>query len=167
MNYTETNKEVTIAADEFIRRYRDVERIREYCLQCPGYGKAWNCPPFDFDARTVSDGFKTVRLMATIIEFDEPTRAACKSPEQSMAVGKQAMEEVWKTLLPRLYGMEQETPGSRCFTFRCVLCPEGCTRPEGFDIEAMTRDLLDLHLEWSQDGSLSKHITLVTALFLP
>ena len=37
----------------------------------------------------------------------------------------------------------------------------------GFDIEAMTRDLLDIHLEWSQDGSLSKHITLVTALFLP
>lgn len=184
MNYTVTSKEVTIAADEFISRYRDVERIREYCLQCPGYGKAWNCPPFDFDARTVSDGFKTVRLMATIIEFDEPTRAACKSPEQAMEVGKQAMEEVWKTLLPRLYGMERETPGSRCFTFRCVLCPEGCTRPEGkpcrhpelmrhslesvgFDIEAMTRDLLDLHLEWSKDGSLSKHITLVTALFLP
>ena len=184
MNYTVTDRETTIAADEFIRRYRDVERIREYCLQCPGYGKSWNCPPFDFDPCTVSDGFKTVKLMATIIEFDEPTRAACKSAEQSMAVGKQAMEEVWQSLLPRLYAMEQEMPGSRCFTFRCVLCPEGCTRPQGkpcrhpelmrhslesvgFDIEAMTRDLLDIHLEWSQDGSLSKHITLVTALFLP
>lgn len=184
MKYTVTSKEVTIAADEFIGRYRDVERIREYCQQCPGYGKAWNCPPYDYDPRTVSDGFRTVRLMATIIEFDEPSRVACKSPEQAIAVGRQAMGEVWQSLLPRLYEMEREVPGSRCFTFRCVLCPEGCTRPEGkpcrhpelmrhslesvgFDIEAMTRELLDIRLEWSQDGSLSRHITLVTALFSP
>ncbi len=182
MNYTVTNKQVTIAADELIARYRDVERIRQYCLQCPGYGKTWNCPPFDFDPRAVSDGFKTVILMATTIEFDEATRAACKSSEESAAVGRQAMEQVWETLLPRLHEMERETPGSRCFTFRCSLCPEGCTRPEGlscrhpellrhslesvgFDIEAMTRDLLGITLEWSTDGSLSRHITLITALF--
>ena len=35
----------------------------------------------------------------------------------------------------------------------------------GFDIEAMTRELLGIDLEWSTDGSLPKHITLVTALF--
>ena len=182
MNYTLSQKEVTVPADEFIRDYRDVERIRQYCLQCPGYGKAWNCPPFDFDPRTVSDGFKTVRLMATVIEFDETTRAACKTAEQSAEMGREAMQEVWKTLLPRLYEMERQSPGSRCFTFRCVLCPEGCTRPEGkpcrhpelmrhslesvgFDIVAMIRDLLGIDLEWSTDGSLPKHITLVTALF--
>ena len=182
MNYTLSQKEVTVPADEFIRDYRDVERIRQYCLQCPGYGKAWNCPPFDFDPRTVSDGFKTVKLMATVIEFDEMTRAACKTAEQSAEMGREAMQEVWKTLLPRLYEMERQSPGSRCFTFRCVLCPEGCTRPEGkpcrhpelmrhslesvgFDIVAMMRDLLGINLEWSTDGSLPKHITLVTALF--
>ncbi len=182
MNYTLSQKEVTVPADEFIRDYRDVERIRQYCLQCPGYGKAWNCPPFDFDPRTVSDGFKTVKLMATVIEFDETTRAACKTAEQSAEMGREAMQEVWKTLLPRLYEMERQLPGSRCFTFRCVLCPEGCTRPEGkpcrhpemmrhslesvgFDIVAMMRDLLGIDLEWSTDGSLPKHITLVTALF--
>ena len=182
MNYTLSQKEVTVPADELIRDYRDVERIRQYCLQCPGYGKAWNCPPFDFDPRTVSDGFKTVRLMATVIEFDETTRAACKTAEQSAEMGREAMQEVWKTLLPRLYEMERQSPGSRCFTFRCVLCPEGCTRPEGkpcrhpelmrhslesvgFDIVAMMRDLLGINLEWSTDGSLPKHITLVTALF--
>ena len=184
MKYTVTSKEVTIAADEFVRRYRDVERIRGYCLQCPGYGKSWGCPPFDFDPATVTEGFKTVTVMGTVIEFDEATRAACKTSDEAIAVGRGAMEEVWQLLLPRLYEMERQTPGSRCFTFRCSLCPEGCTRPEGkpcrhpdrlrysleavgFDIEAMTRDLLDINLEWSRDGSLSKHITLVTALFLP
>ena len=171
-----------MAADEFISRYRDVERIGAFCLQCPGYGKSWSCPPFDFDPRTQSDGFSQVMLMGTTIEFDEETRIACKNTEQSTVMGREAMQEVWKTLLPKLYEMERNTPGSRCFTFRCVLCPEGCTRPEGkpcrhpelmrhslesvgFDIEAMTRELLGIDLEWSTDGSLPKHITLVTALF--
>ena len=184
MKYSVTTKEVTIAADEFIRRYRDVERIGAYCLQCPGYGTSWGCPPFDFDPCTVSDGYKTVKLMGTTIEFDEETRAACTTAEQSTATGREAMNEVWKTLLPQLYEMERELPGSRCFTFRCVLCPEGCTRVEGkpcrhpeklrhslesvgFDIVSMTRDLLGIDLEWSTDGSLPKHITLVTALFEP
>lgn len=184
MNYSLSHKEVTVPADDFIRDYRDVERIRQYCLQCPGYGKAWNCPPFDFDPRTVSDGFKTVKLMATVIEFDEQTRADCKTAEQATAVGREAMQEVWNELLPRLYEMERQSPGSRVFTFRCALCPEGCTRPQGkpcrhpdkirhslesvgFDVSAPARDLLGIDLEWSSDGSLVKHITLVTALFMP
>ena len=184
MNYTVSHKEVTIGADEFVRQYRDVERIEQFCLQCPGYGKTWSCPPFDFDPCTVSDGFNTVKLMATTIEFDEPTRDACKTPEKATAAGRQAMEEVWKTVLPHLMDMERQQPGSRCFTFRCSLCPEGCSRPEGkpcrhpdkmrhslesvgFDIVAMTRDLLGIDLEWSSDGSLPKHLTLVTALFQP
>ena len=182
MNYTVSTKQATIAAEEFISRYRDIERIRQYCLQCPGYGTSWGCPPFDFDPATVTDGFKTVVVTGTTIEFDEETRAASKTADQSARVGRQAMNEVWNTLLPRLYEMEREMPGSRCFTFRCVLCPEGCTRPQGkpcrhperlrhsleavgFDVEAITRDLLGIDLEWSTDGSLSKHITLVTALF--
>jgi len=184
MKYTVTSKQATIEADEFIRRYRDVERFDAYCRQCPGYGKTWSCPPFDFDPRTRCDGFKTVILMGTTIEFDEQTRAVCKTAEQSSATGHQAMKEVWETLLPQLYQMEREHSGSRCFTFRCELCPEGCTRPQGkpcrhpemmrhslesvgFDIGAMTRELLGIELEWSNDGSLTKHITLVTALMIP
>lgn len=184
MNYKVTTREATIGADEFICRYRDVERFDAYCRECPGYGKSWNCPPFDFDPRTRSDGFATVRLMGTTIEFDENTRAACKMAEQSAAMGRKAMAQVWQTLLPRLYEMESNVPGSRCFTFRCVLCPEGCTRPQGkpcrhpdmmrhslesvgFDITAMTKDLLGIDLEWSTDGSLPKRITLVTAIFIP
>ena len=182
MNYTVSSKQVTLAASELIARYRDVERIGAFCRQCSGYGKKWNCPPFDFDPCIVSDGFKTATVMGTTIEFDEPTRVACTTAEQSSAVGRKAMEEVWKDVLPRLYEMERQSPGSRCFTFRCSLCPQGCTRPEGkpcrhpdmmryslesvgFDIVAMTRDLLGINLEWSTDGSLPRHLTLVTAVF--
>ena len=37
----------------------------------------------------------------------------------------------------------------------------------GFDVVAISRDLLGLELEWSKDGSLPKHLTLVTALMQP
>ena len=182
MSYTVTTRRATIGADEMIARYRDIGRIRQYCLQCPGYGKSWGCPPFDFDPATVTDGFKAVTVIGTTITFDEATRAACKSTDEAIAVGRQAMEEVWQSLLPMMYEMERQAPGSRCFTFRCVLCPEGGTRPQGkpcrhpellrhslesvgFDLEAVTRDLLGIDLEWSEDGTLSRTITLVTAVF--
>ena len=182
MKYSVTTREATIAADEFIGRYRDVPKFDACCRQCHGYGQSWGCPPFDFDPAGVTDGFTTVKVMGTIIEFDDQTRAACETPQQTVDVGKQAIDEVWQTLLPRLYEMERELPGSRCFTFRCALCPQGCTRPQGlpcrhpdrlryslesvgFDVVAITRDLLGIDLEWSRDGSLSRRITLVTALF--
>ena len=182
MKYTLTTREATIPAQEFVSRYRDVERIGRFCLQCPGYGRSWSCPPFDRDPRLLTDGFTSVTLVGTVIEFDEATREACKTREQAVSVGRQAMEEVWQSLLPQMYAMEREVPGSRCFTFRCVLCPEGCTRPlglpcrypdrmrhslesVGFDITAAARDLLGITLDWSTDGSLSRTITLLTALF--
>ena len=182
MNYTLTTSEAAIAADEFIARYRDVERMDALCGQCPSYGNSWGCPPHGFNPATISDGFKTVKLMGTTIEFDEATRAECTTPEMSRTVATQAMQEVWETILPELYELERQVPRSRCFTFRCHLCPEGCTRPEGkpcrhpellrysleavgFDVTAATRDLLGIDLEWSNDGRLTKHITIVTALF--
>lgn len=182
MNYNVSSKEVSVDAREFVSRYRDVERIGLLCRQCPSFGRMWCCPPYDFDPCTLTDGFKTVQLMATTIEFDEETRAECKTPEHSSRVCHDAMCQVWKTILPRLYEMEREKPGSRCFSFRCSLCPEGCTRSEGkpcrhpdlmrhslesvgFDIVAMAHDQLDIDLEWSADGSLPQRVTIVTALF--
>jgi len=182
MKYSVTSKEVTIAADEFIDRYRDVERFLVYCRQCPGYGQSWGCPPFDFDPLTLTLGFRSVTVMGTTIEFDEDTRASCRTAEQSSATGRVAMQQVWQELLPQLYERERQEPGSRLFTFRCELCPEGCTRPDGkscrhpellrhslesvgFDVMAITKDLLGFELEWSSDGSLPKRLSLVTALF--
>ena len=184
MNYSVTSKQMTISAEEFIRRYRDMDRVLDYCKQCPGYGKTWSCPPYDFDPAGISNGFKTVTVTGTTIVFDEETRAACKTAEQSSATGKKSLHEVMDALLPQLYEQERQEPGSRCFTFRCVLCPEGCTRPTGkpcrhpemmrhslesvgFDLVAMMSDLLDINLEWSNDGTLPKHLTIVTALMHP
>ena len=185
MNYTLITREATADAGDFVRRFRDVERIESLCAQCPSYGNSWGCPPYAFDASGVSDGFATVTLIGTTITFDEATRAACQGAKaKSRQVATQAMEEVWKKFLPELMERERQEPGSRCFTFRCRLCPEGCTRPEGqpcrhpellrfsleavgFDVTAAARELLGIDLEWSGDGNLPEHITLVTAIMHP
>ena len=184
MDYQLKQIKKTIDAAHFIERYRDVERICSLCAQCPSFGNVWSCPPFDFDPKTVSDGFKTVTLLATVIEFDDRTRAAITSPEQAREFASRAMHEVWDTLLPQMHELERQLPGSRCFTFRCQLCPEGCTRPQGlpcrhpdrmrhslesvgFDLSAAARDELGIDLEWSNDGMLAKRITLLTAVMRP
>ena len=185
MDYTITRKEVTVDAAEFIRRYRDVERIAALCAQCPSHGNSWGCPPFDFAPTSMSDGFRTVTLMGCTIAFDDAVFTACQGAKaKSRQVATQAMQEVWQTLLPELMERERQSLGSRVFTFRCRLCPEGCTRPEGkpcrhperlrysleavgFDVSAAAQDLLGIDLEWRSDGSLPRHITLVTALFSP
>ena len=178
MNYTVTTHEATMTADEFIGRYRDVERFQALCRQCPSFGKMWCCPPYSFDPRSVSDGFRTVKLMAATIDWD---KAATGHAGQTPGA---VMQEAWQEILPQLYEMEREVPGSRCFTFRCSLCDEGCTRPEGkpcrhpglmrhslesvgFDVVAMLRELLDIDLDWSSDGQPPEHLTIVTALFCP
>lgn len=184
MNYKVSRKKATIAAADFVKRYLDVERMAGLCGQCPSFGKSWACPPHEFDTASVTDGFVTVTLMATVIEFDERTLVDCRASSMARRVADRAMNEVLEKLLPEMYEMELQVPGSRCFTFRCRLCSEGCTRSQrlacrhpdrlrysleavGFDVTAATRDLLGIDLEWSEDGSLPRHITLVTALMSP
>lgn len=178
---TVTEKTASIAMSDYMAKYRNVRRFLEYCKQCPRYGNLWCCPPFDHDIDL--SGYNQVLLIGTTIHFDDATRAACHTPEESNATAKQSIDEVWKDLLPRLYQLERSHPGSRCFTIQCRLCgKQDCTRPQGqpcrhpgklrnsleaigFDVEATARDLLGITLEWSTDGLLPRAITLVTALF--
>ncbi len=184
MNYKVSFKKASVKASEFVKRYRDPERMATMCGECPSFGNSWGCPPHDFNVTSVSDGYATVELMATIIEFDEHVRLSCGTRAKARDVAECAMNEVLETLLPKMYEKERQVPGSRCFTFRCRFCPEGCTRPlgqpcrhpeqlrysleaVGFDVIAAAQDILGIGLEWSEDGSLPHHITLVTALMLP
>ena len=184
MKYTVTQQEATMCAPEFISRYRDVQRFLVLCSECNNYKKMWCCPDFSFDAASITDGYKTVTVLGTTVEFDEITITEGKEPEKAKVIAEEAIDEVMRTLLPQMYALESRVPGSRCFTFRCMLCPEGCTRSTGmpcrhpgkmrysleavgFDVCAVAHDMLGIDLEWSSDGSLPSRITLVTAVFRP
>ena len=85
---------------------------------------------------------------------------------------------------PQLLAIERKHPGSRAFfAGTCFACPEGtCTRHKGipcrhpdrvrpsleafgFDIGAISSELLHNELKWSRDGQFPEYFTLVSALF--
>jgi len=182
--FTITHHQTTTSAASFVRRYRAVRRIQALCAQCPQYRQTWACPPYPHGVRQVSDGFATVILMADVLTLDPQLVSSTTGEQQCRDVTQQVLDQAWKQLLPRLYDMERQHPGSRCFAGRCRLCPEGCTRPAGkpcrhpqlmrhslesagFNVSAAASDLLGIDLQWSPPDRLPHHITLVTAIFLP
>lgn len=182
--YTLSQHQATMDAAEFIGRYRDAGRFLALCAQCTNFNQMWCCPSFDFDAESLTNGFNIVNVFGTTIEFDAETLEHGKSPRSAQVIADEAVGEVLKTLLPQMFSLEAEVPGSRSFTFRCTLCPQGCARSSGnpcrhpdkmrysleavgFDVTAISHDLLGIDLEWSSDGSLPPRITLVTAVFRP
>jgi len=180
-----THQQTALDAGEFVRRYRDVERIAALCAQCPLHGLSWACPPYDVDAATFSEGFDTVLLMGSTVWFDDDDRAAVTCADESRVAAERAIDQVWLSLLPYLYELERQLPGSRCFTGRCRLCgKQGCTRTAGkpcrhpqlmrhsleavgFDVVAAARDLLGIELQWSAQGELPRCLTVVSALMVP
>ena len=173
----------TIPAGEYVRKYRDIPKFLGCCQQCPGFGKTWSCPPFDFDISGMFDGFSQAMVFGTQIFFDEDTRAECKTQNQSRLAAGKAIKQAWTSLLPFLYDLESRFAGSRIFVGRCRLCPnQECTRISGlpcrhpadmrhslesvgFDLNRTAKDLLGIELLWSTDGTLPEYLTLVTALF--
>jgi len=181
--YKIIHHQATVDASEFVLRYRDVRRIQSLCAQCPLHGKTWACPPYDIDINAVSEGFNQVILMADCIELNAQLREQSIGDDACRSTVQRITDEVWGRLLPSLYDMESKHPGSRCFTGRCRLCSQGCTRPlglpcrhpeqmryslesAGFDVTAAVSDVLGIELQWSSDGRLPQCITLVTALFV-
>lgn len=177
--------EATIAVADYIRDYRDVERVQGYCTQCTNYGRVWGCPPFDFDFDELIGGCTVARVFATKITFSEEMLSKTYTVDERKAVMAQAIDEACEVELPRLYALEVSTPGSVIFTGRCRLCrPKECARvsglpcrhPEkmrhslesvGFDLEKTSRELLGIPLQWASDGHLPAYITLITAIFVP
>ncbi len=92
----------------------------------------------------------------------------------SMRVERKAFDRYLRKL-------EEETGGTALNAGSCILCPEGCTRPEGkpcrfpdkrrysleslgADITATIGDLLGIELKWDREGKLPEYYTLVAGL---
>ena len=66
--YTVHDYTVGIAAPEYISRFRDADRIIQYCRECPNVGRSLACPPFSHDTAEELNRFTDVLLIATRIE---------------------------------------------------------------------------------------------------
>ena len=174
--YRAEDSAVELPAADYVARFRDAQRIAEYCRACPSYGSSWGCPPFGFSVEEYLSGYATALVVATKIV-----------PEQEglpLSEAGRLMRPERKRIEARLLDMERRI-GGRSFAYvgTCLYCPEGtCTRPDakpcrhpelvrpsleacGFDIAHTTSELFGIELKWGTDGSLPEYLTLVCGFF--
>lgn len=174
--YTAEDFTASLPVSDYIARFRDVERIGNYCLACPNYGRSWGCPPFRFDVGEYFAEYTSALLVATKITPLVPNLPI----SDSMTLIR--TERI--RLEQRLLEMEHQYDG-RAFTYvgSCLYCPKGtCTptdgkpcrhpnlvRPSleacGFDIVRTTSELFGIELKWGEKGGLPEYLTLVCGFF--
>lgn len=168
--------QVTISAEEYIRRFRDVPRFLELCKACGNYGQCWACPPFNKDWTQEMLEYERVTLFVTKIE---PQEAGLTLSEVAPLFREERMR-----IEPRLRELEKQTGGlAFAFAGECLYCPTGtCTRKEGkpcrhpdlvrpsleavgFDLGKTAAELFNLPILWSTDGLAPRYLLLICGLF--
>ncbi|MFQ8596936.1 MAG: DUF2284 domain-containing protein, partial [Alistipes onderdonkii] len=119
--YTARDFSAELPAADYIARFRDAERIGDYCRACPNYGRSWGCPPFGFSVGRYLSGYATALLSVTKIV---PQKQGLPSSE----AGRLILPER-RRLEQQLLGMERQYGGlSFASVGTCLHCPEGtCT----------------------------------------
>ncbi|MBP2634389.1 MAG: hypothetical protein H6Q72_296 [Firmicutes bacterium] len=165
---------------EFIKRYQEQEKFMAYCKECPNYNTLWSCPPLQFAANDLLQGFNYINLVAVKVIYDKETIKLADTPEKVKEITTCSLREVKSKLAEAILALEGEFPGGvGLASGGCHLC-EHCTRPDdllcrmpekmrysldsfGFDLTAITAELLQIELKWTHSG-LPEYYTLIHAL---
>lgn len=166
----------SIAAADYLARFRDAARFDACCRACPNYGRSWGCPPFDYDVGELLGRYRRVLLVATKITPEEASLPL--SASQALIRPERIRLETRLRELERRYG------GRACaYIGECLYCPGGrCTRSEGlpcrhaelvrpsleaygFDIGRTLDELFGIELKWGRDGRMPDYLTLVCGFF--
>lgn len=173
-----------IDAEEYGRRFRDVERFAGFCRECVRYGTCWSCPPFQFDTQAYLSGYRHMWIVCTrIVPHRDLSVGECSEREDTIRVGREMLRQVRAQVDEVLLDMEARYPGSRAFFGgTCMWCPEGdCTRKQGracrfpekmrpsleafgWDMVRTSAELLGVEMQWSRHGELPAYFTLVSGL---
>ena len=174
-------KTVYMPVKDYIAKYRDIPKFKEYCKVCPRYNQCWACPELCFDAAHCLDDFQHVYITGAKVFIEDALRSTVKGKEAVGAMAEQLTKEARAKLDPIMLGLEQQVPDSLCcYGGTCYLCKtcakvagKPCRFPAkrrssleaiGFDVGATAEELLGFELLWSLD-TLPEYITVVSALF--
>ncbi|MCH1982525.1 DUF2284 domain-containing protein [Ruminococcus sp. OA3] len=182
--YTTSRHEATISVPEYLEGFVDVPTFLEACKACPNYDRVWSCPSYDFDVLKYWNRYKTFRLLATKITFNDEYLTKTYTPEEQKDLLDKILPAEKQKLSDELLRAEKLNPGSISLSAgSCHLCPQ-CTKPTGksclnpemmrYSIESLggnvgltIEKLLGLNLEWMEEGKLPHHFVLVCGLLLP
>lgn len=164
-----------------LSKYRDIPKFEAFCMQCPNYGRKWACPPFPSGAESFFGGRTHAHIMAMKVSTESaPNIAGVRGAwELAKEITDGARMEFDRLLLDA----EKKHAGSiALFAGTCANCPETpcprksgrpCPRPDkmrhslesiGYDVAAISEELLGIKMLWAKDGQLPPYLTLVGAL---
>ena len=193
--YTTERYEAVVSVDHYLEEYVDVDTFLEACKACPNYDKIWSCPPYDFDVPEYWKRYSTLELTAIKIIFDESIAGKQLTKEEQQDITKNTILEVKEALSRELYEREKQVPGSISLSAgSCSLCKGSCTRgackdpqcgssstlpcryPDkmrysieslGGNVGLTTGRLMEIELEWIEEGKLPSYFVLVCGLLIP
>lgn len=175
-DYTLESLTAEVPLAEYRRDCLDIPRFLAYCRECPDYEHNWSCPPYDFDAAELWQGYGGLRLYGRLLAFAPQTPA-----ETALA----ALSREKQSLLMELLALEKAVPGSLALSAgNCQLCaPQACNRPHtpclhpegrrysleslGGNVDLTARRYLGKSLLWCKDGVAPDYLLLVGGLLLP
>ncbi|MDF2571318.1 MAG: hypothetical protein K0R55_2922 [Sporomusa sp.] len=165
---------------EFIKKYQQQEKFLAFCKDCPNYNTLWSCPPLQIDPNQFLLDFNYIAIIGVKVIYDAETIKLANTSEKIKEITTQSLREVKNKLSDTLLELERQIPDSislasgGCYICqRCRRCDDlPCKHPDkmrysldsfGFDLTAITSDLLKIELKWSKDN-LPEYYTLIHAL---
>lgn len=183
--YTTERYEAVVSVDHYLEKYVDVDTFLKACKSCLNYENVWSCPPYDFNVIDYWKKYSTLELVAIKIVFDEAVAGKQLTKEEQEDITKNSIWEVKEQLARELYEKEKLVRGSISLSAgSCALCKGQCTRLEGkscrypekmrYSIESLggnvgttLSELMEIELEWIQEGRLPSYFVLVSGLLRP
>lgn len=176
-------KEVIISqipTQDYIQKFRDVDKFVEFCKKCNNYNTMWSCPPFEPQAYNCIEKFSEATIIGVKINIDQRTRFLPTDTEQRNSMIRDILSEVRGEFDAELLSLEQKVDDSLLYyAGSCRICyPEKCKRSEGkpcrypekmrstleaigFDMGRTTSELLGVELKWCEGNELPEYFTLV------
>ena len=180
MDYSVEFRKSSMPMEDFRRKYQDREKFIAYCRECPRYDTVWSCPPLSFDADEYLNGFSWVSVVGVKIVLSQEVIEAADTAEKVKDTGWKIISKVKLELEDKMRQLEGKVPGSVSLSSGgCNLCKE-CSRKEGktcrmpkkmrhsldafgFDLSAITKDMLGIEILWCRDR-LPEYFTLIHGL---
>ncbi len=168
---------------DFIKDYVDIPRFLGCCAACPGFGRTWACPPYDFDPMDIWRSYSTILLYAKKVLIPPEERERQRTEDELRADYEAILSPVKAGLLEELFAMEREREGSLALSAGgCSEC-ESCTRPEGLpcrlperkrysveslggDVLKASEELLGERILWAENGSMPPYFIIMGALLI-
>lgn len=167
--------QVTTDTSILRERFHCPEMTLKGCHECGLYKTQWSCPPLLDERLEEIFRFNYATIYSVTVEI---------APQTPVEKSGELLSPARKYLEQMLMRLEKEHSGICSATIgKCTHCGdlpcarrsgEPCRHPElvrpslealGFNVAAITEELLSIPLQWGNDGFLPPHITLVGAVF--